>query len=403
MIKTLQRKISIMLTILLGIVWVLGVAALNWINYMNQVTRLRSEVRTEIEHTGWHKFLRTGGESEDYDFEDLDYSIFQLKKDSSITILSNHFSDMTEEEIMDYAAELSQHWWAGKWFWKVTYLNRYDRTYGRCLVLISSKEAVSDALPFLAVSIVVMISGIFLLFAATRKLSVWLVCPVEEFIQSEQKFMTNASHELKTPLTVLRTNVELLSDEIGENKHLRYIGMETERMVSLVNKMLTLVRLDSHYTEQNNKKFCLDEALLNVVYPMESVAYEKKIHMEFHIKEQMWFVGNEEQLQSVMSILLDNAISYTPEGGRIEIHADIHSKKFYLAIANTGENIPEEQREKLFERFYRQDEARESASNHLGLGLSIAENIVSKHHGKIWVESVDGKNIFHVTLPCVKK
>lgn len=403
MIKTLQKKISILFAVLLGTVWVLGIAALNWINYTNQVDKLRTEVRAEIENTGWREFFQTGGESEEFDFEDLEYSILQLKKDKSIIIMSNHFSSMTEEEMLRYAAELSKHWRSGKRFWKITYINRYSQTYGRSLVLISSKEAVYDVLPFLAGSIAVMISGVFLLIAATRKLSVWLVCPVEEFIQSEQKFMTNASHELKTPLTVLRTNVELLADEIGENKHLQYIGMETERMVSLVNKMLMLVRLDAHYTEQNCQKFYLDEALLSVICPMESVAYEKKIHMDFHVEEQMWFVGNEEQLQSVMSILLDNAISYTPEGGEIEIRADIHSKKFYLVIANTGEPIPADLREKLFERFYRQDEARESASDHLGLGLSIAESIVSKHRGKIWVECADGKNIFRVMLPCVKK
>ena len=215
--------------------------------------------------------------------------------------------------------------------------------------------------------------------------------------------MTNASHELKTPLTVIRTNIELLSDEIGDNKHLQYIEMETERMVTLINNMLTLVRLDAHYAEQTFQQFRLDESLLNVIYPMESVAYEKKIHMNVQIDEPMWFIGNENQLQSLMSILLDNAISYTPEDGRIEISACIRSRKLRLIVSNTGEPIPARQQEKLFERFYRQDEARESASNHLGLGLSIAKSIVVKHHGKIGVKSTGRKNVFHVTLPCAKK
>lgn len=403
MIKALQKKISTLFVILLGAIWVFVIAALNWMNFTNQMDRMSTEIRAEIEYTGWKEFLRTGGESEEFDFEELEYCICQIKKDGEIVFLSNHFSSMEEERLREYAAEFLKHWRSEEHFWKVIYISKYSKSYGRCIVLISSKEAILNALPFMAVSSAAMVLGIFVLIVATRKLSGWLVCPVEEFIRSEQSFMTNASHELKTPLTVIRTNVELLSDEISENKHLQYISMETERMVALVNKMLMLVRLDAHYTKQNLQEFCLDEALLNVIYPMESVAYEKKVDLKLYIAKHMWFWGNEEQIQSVMSILLDNAISYTPEGGSIEIHANIRSKKFHLKVVNTGEMIPAEQREKLFERFYRQDEARESSSNHLGLGLSIAESIVSKHNGKISVESSDGKNIFHVMLPCVKK
>lgn len=394
---------STLFVLLLGVVWFCGIAALNWINFTNHMDRLRASVRADIRDMGWKEFLAAGGESDAFEFEELEYCICQVKEGGRIVFRANHFTSMTEEELMKYVLKLSQHWMSGERFWKITYIYKYSKVYGWCLVLISGKEALYDALPFMTVSIVAAVAGLFLLAATARKLSSWLVGPVEESIKSEQTFISNASHELKTPLTVIRTNVELLSDEIGGNKHLQYIQMETERMVALVNKMLTLVRLDTPYTEQNNQKFRLDEALLNVIYPMESVAYEKKISMDLQIEEQMWFTGNEEQIQSVMTILLDNAISYTPEGGCIEIHAAIHSKKFHLVVANTGEMIPEEQREKLFERFYRQDEARESSSSHLGLGLAIADSIVANHHGKIRVECADHKNIFHVLLPCVKK
>ncbi len=404
MIKTLRKKISIIFASLLGAVWVLIIVLFNWSNYKGQLRELRSGVRSEIRENGWNNFLRSGGEDEAFDFDCLEYCVVQLKKDGTVSVMANHFPSIPEERLMEYIArQRENNWKLDDGFSKITYISKFKKRYGRCLVLISTKPAVRAEMKLAAVSLFVAGAGMFLLIIAIKYLSGWLVRPVEESIQSEKKFMSNASHELKTPLTVIRTNIELLSDEIGENKHLQYIGMETERMVSLVNSMLTLARLDAHYPQQNIQKFQLDEALLNVIYPMESVAYEKKIKMDIQVEEGMRFTGDEEQIQSVMSILLDNAISYTSEGGSIEISAKIHSRKFYLIVANTGDPISEELKEKMFERFYRQDEARESTSEHLGLGLSIAQSIVEKHHGKIRVESAGGMNIFRVVLPVVKR
>jgi signal transduction histidine kinase len=218
-------------------------------------------------------------------------------------------------------------------------------------------------------------------------------------IESEKIFMSNASHELKTPLTVIRANTELLADEIGENRHLQYIEQETDRMVALVGRMLTLVRLDSPGMEMPQEPYLADEALFDVIYPMESVAYEKKIKIETDIMPHMQMTGDAEQMKSVMSILLDNAISYTEEGGRIRVTAGLHGNRFQLLVANTGEPIPPEQRERLFERFFRTDEARGDAEGHFGLGLSIAGRIVENSHGKISVESKNGENLFRVILP----
>jgi signal transduction histidine kinase len=225
-----------------------------------------------------------------------------------------------------------------------------------------------------------------------------MVQPIEEMISSEKTFMSNASHELKTPLTVIRTNTELLAGEIGDNRHLQYIEQETERMITMVGKMLTLVRLDAPYMEQTQEHYQVDEALFDVIYPMESVAYEKQIRIETDIMQGMQMNGDPEQMKSVMSILLDNAISYTKEGGSIRIVSAIHGGRFQLSVANTGEPIPQEQRERVFERFFRTDEARGDSEQHFGLGLSIAARIVQNQRGKIWVESKNGENIFYVIL-----
>lgn len=171
-------------------------------------------------------------------------------------------------------------------------------------------------------------------------------------------------------------------------------------MISLVQKMLTLTRLDAPQIQNTHAFFPVDDALLDIIYPMESVAFEKHIALSIDVQEQMKMDGNESQIQNLASILLNNALSYTPEYGSIEIHAHIHNRKFYLFVENTGNPIPEEIRDRLFERFFRADEAR-ADNGHFGLGLSIAHSIVTNHSGKITVERQGDKNVFSVTLPVV--
>lgn len=266
------------------------------------------------------------------------------------------------------------------------------------MILISGAPAFRATLPTIGICVILLVCGIAIFLLSGRVVSRWLTKPIEDMISSEKKFISNASHELKTPLAVIRANTQLLQKEISaDNKHLEYIHQETERMIVLVNKMLTLVRLDTAQNQALPKRFRVDEALYDIIYPMESVAYEKKIRMTAEIQEEMYIDGIEDQIQNLLSILLNNAISYTPESGEIVIRAYMQAKKFYLKVSNSGDPIPEERRDRLFERFFRADEARED-NGHYGLGLSIASSIAANHGGRIRVDYEDHKNVFSVVL-----
>lgn len=397
MTKKLQKNLSILFVVLLGTIWIAGLILFNYVNYQNNLRALKEDVRLEIRETGWKSFLASGGENAD--LGDIEYCIFKIGKDRQPVLCVNHFSDVSAEHLMQYGKQLSRHWRHGDPYLTVAYIFRRSRKFGKYIVLISGKQALRASFPVIIGSIVAAVVGLLGLALIARKLSDILVRPVDEMLMSEKKFMSNTSHELKTPLTVIRANTELLRSEIGENKHLQYIEQETERMISMVNEMLTLMRLDTPMTEKNHKAFPVDEALCDVIYPMESIAYEKKIQIDSHIQENMRITGNEEQIKQLMSILLDNAVSYSPEGVTIRVEAGIHGKRFLLSVANPGEPITEEEKNRIFERFYRRDEAREQSGGHFGLGLSIAGSIVANHHGKITVESKDGKNFFQVNLP----
>lgn len=393
MIKKLQKKLTTLLIFLLTIIWI-GILLL-FLNstYQNNLKDVKEDVRSALREIKWKNFIRTQGTA--LDLEDIGYCVFQIDDYKQPHILFQTFTNKTDEELLRYAKKYSLTWKKTHQTYKYIYIYKLRK---KQLMLISSAPALQATIPAIVLCIFLLFGGLILFTFSSRIISRWLTQPIEDMISSEKKFISNASHELKTPLAVISANTQLLQKELpADNKHLEYIHQETERMISLVNKMLTLVRLDTAQNQIQPKRFRVDEALYDIIYPMESVAYEKKIRMTSEIQEEMYIDGIEDQIQNLLSILLNNAISYTPEYGEIVIRAYIQAKKFYLKVSNSGDPIPEEIRDRLFERFFRADEARED-NGHYGLGLSIASSIAANHGGRIRVDYEDHKNVFAVVL-----
>lgn len=393
MIKKLQKKLTTLLIFLLTIIWI-GILLL-FLNstYKNNLKDVKEDVRSALREIKWKNFIRTQGTA--LDLEDIGYCVFQIDDYKQPHILFQTFTNKTDEELLRYAKKYSLTWKKTHQTYKYIYIYKLRK---KQLMLISSAPALQATIPAIVLCIFLLFGGLILFTFSSRIISRWLTQPIEDMISSEKKFISNASHELKTPLAVIRANTQLLQKETSaDNKHLEYIHQETERMIVLVNKMLTLVRLDTAQNQAQPKRFRVDEALYDIIYPMESVAYEKKIRMTADIQEEMYIDGIEDQIQNLLSILLNNAISYTPEYGEIVIRAYIQAKKFYLKVSNSGDPIPEEIRDRLFERFFRADEARED-NGHYGLGLSIASSIAANHGGRIRVDYEDHKNVFSVVL-----
>lgn len=393
MIKKLQKKLTTLLIFLLTIIWI-GILLL-FLNstYKNNLKNVKEDVRSALREIKWKNFIRTQGTA--LDLEDIGYCVFQIDDYKQPHILFQTFTNKTDEELLRYAKKYSLTWKKTHQTYKYIYIYKLRK---KQLMLISSAPALQATIPAIVLCIFLLFGGLILFTFSSRIISRWLTQPIEDMISSEKKFISNASHELKTPLAVIRANTQLLQKEISaDNKPLEYIHQETERLIVLVNKMLTLVRLDTAQNQAQPKRFRVDEALYDIIYPMESVAYEKKIRMTVDIQKEMYIDGIEDQIQNLLSILLNNAISYTPEYGEIVIRAYIQAKKFYLKVSNSGDPIPEEIRDRLFERFFRADEARED-NGHYGLGLSIASSIAANHGGRIRVDYEDHKNVFSVVL-----
>lgn len=400
MIKSLQKRISTLFIFLLTIIWLVILFLFINNSYRNNLSDLQQTVRAALHYTTWDAFVISNGQTSPSELDHIPYCLFSIDESNEMEIMFDTFSDVSDKFLLKQGKALISNNKKYIFFKRYVSVNHLRAKKGQYYVLmLSGTPALKSTLPTVFLCFILALLGIIVFTISSRALSRWMVKPIENTILSEKKFISNASHELKTPLSVISANAELLSSEIGrDNKHLLYIQQETSRMISLVQKMLTLTRLDAPQIQNTHAVFPVDDALLDIIYPMESVAFEKHIALSIDVQEQMKMDGNESQIQNLASILLNNALSYTPEYGSIEIHAHIHNHKFYLSVENTGNPIPEEIRDRLFERFFRADEAR-ADNGHFGLGLSIAHSIVTNHSGKITVERQGDKNVFSVMLP----
>lgn len=239
--------------------------------------------------------------------------------------------------------------------------------------------------------------ALILFFFLSRFLARKIVKPLEESYEKQKQFISDAGHELKTPVSVVHANAELLSREIGENQWLQNIIYENERMGLLVSQLLELARTEN-VTPQIE---CVDLSRLvqGEALPFDSVAFEKGLKLECDIENGITVDGNSTQLKQLVSILLDNSIRHSSDGNTVKLILTKEHSFARLSVINAGDEIPSEQRERIFERFYRVDTARNGEDKHYGLGLAIAKAITDSHKGNIDVRCYNSLVEFCVTIP----
>ncbi len=226
-----------------------------------------------------------------------------------------------------------------------------------------------------------------------------IVKPLEENYQKQKQFISDAGHELKTPVSIVNANSELLYREIGDNQWLTNIQYENERMGALVTQLLELAKTENVVLEKEKIDFsnlCNGEVL-----PFESIIYENNITLNLDISDNLFLLGNAVQLKQLIAILMENAIRYNKENGEIIFTLTKEHKNVKLSVINKGDEISKEQKKLIFERFYRVDTSRNSEEKHYGLGLAIAKSIVNNHNGKIEVLTYNGYVEFIILIPCV--
>ena len=250
----------------------------------------------------------------------------------------------------------------------------------------------------------IALAAFLLLLGVSAILARWATGPVERAWSQQRRFLSDASHELKTPLTVILSNAELLSALPLEERPARWtdnILSESRQMKGLVEEMLTLARADNMAQSVVLEEASLSEIAEDCALAFEPVAFEAGKPLEYAVAEGLSVLGDRDRLRRLISILLDNAVKYGAEGGTVSLTLEKTDRQARLTVANPGEPIPAEQLGRLFERFYRADASRGEKSG-FGLGLSIAAAVAQEHRGTLKAESGREGTRFVFTMPLKK-
>lgn len=237
---------------------------------------------------------------------------------------------------------------------------------------------------------------LFLLLILSRR----IVRPMAESYEKQRQFITDAGHELKTPMTIISADADLAEMECGENQWLTDIRRQAQRLTALTNDLIYLSRMEEEQPQLQYIDFPISDVVEEMAQSFAAPARSQDKELQVQVQPMLSFHGDEKNIRQLVSILLDNALKYSPPGGQLELRLEKQGRSLLLTVSNPcAQPVEQDKLPHLFDRFYRTDESRNSQSGGYGLGLSIAKSIVAAHKGKIRAESDDGTQLsIQVTL-----
>lgn len=339
-------------------------------------------------------------------FDDVALAVYDVRTHQVEWFFGGN-ANLTREELSRYVRPIVQDVRREGW---VNISVRYVKAVegSKVKIAFNNLGASSGNLVVFAVSVLGALTlGIIVYFLFSLFLARIALRPVEDSWKKQKQFVADASHELKTPLSVILANTDILAshkDETVESqmKWVENTRAEAVRMAELVNQLLFLAKNDDGLKVQMqdvNFSNCVE----GIVLGYDAVFYEKKHKFSYEVTPDVWVVGNEGQLKQLVTILLDNANKYSKGEGNITLRLQNNGKHCTLTVANDSEQLSEEQLSHLFDRFYTVDNSRNKNNGGNGLGLNIAQVICQTHNGSIRVSCENGRTAFEVTLPLKRK
>lgn len=427
MIKTLRIRFVTITMCSVLIVLTLLVGAINLINYhnVNVSTQMRLDLilsNDGIMHEMDEKFPFDLDEKRvisDWEMSNrkgnhlspeapFDTRFFTVALDSSGNVTEiqlDHIAAITKEQAKSYALFLFESnnfsgYIDNYKFGVRTISSDSDEAGGLMYVFLNCERELATFHNFLIASIGISLLGLVLVFLLVVLLSARVVKPIAESYEKQKHFITDASHELKTPLTIIDANAEVLEMEHGENEWTNSIHHQIERLTDLTNKLVFLSRMDEEATKLTLLDFSFSDAVEEIASSFAPVAIAQHKNWTVDITPGLSFTGDEAMIRQLTTLLLDNALKYSSENGDIHLTLSNNGKNIFLSVQNTTDSIAIGKHEELFERFYRADASRNSSTGGHGIGLSVARAIVQAHKGKIQAYSKDGNSLtFTITLP----
>lgn len=404
-IKKLSKKIFYTLVLILTISILSVVSIFNIQNYLEQKNSINKSLNVSLNKRDRKIPSAKIKERSDIDnvenrnikfMDSVIYTVLLDDNDNILDVINHSNNGVSNEKISELSIKILKDKKIKTRYIGCLYLSDYSYSYlkGNTLVIFDNSKIKKSLQLSLEMSILIFSILELLIIIGSKYLTTWLIKPVKESFDKQKQFIADASHELKTPLSVIVASSEAIDIDEKNSKWLKNIEYETNRMNLLISKLFSLVK-----SEQRKKVRLVNNNLSKIVelslLTFEGRAYEKDIKFNYDIEDNIFMLMDEDSIKELVEILLDNAIKHSKKKGTINLSLK-KDEQIILLVENEGEAISKGEEEKIFERFYRVDKARSGKDNRYGLGLAIAKNIVLLHKGKIKASSMDGITTFQV-------
>lgn len=407
MIKKLQRKFILVSMVAFLIVLTVMIAGINIANY-TEVIREADELLEILSRNRGAFPLGPGGRgqlpphmSPEIPYETRFFSVVLNQETGRLVqVETSRIISVDRKDAIDYAQQILRDR-QSRGFVESYRFFMQDEDMNVRVIFLDCGRKLEAFRGFLFASIAISLLGFFLVFTLIAVFSNRIVRPISESYEKQKQFITDAGHEIKTPVTIINADVDILGMELGENEWLEDIKKQTNRLTELTNDLIYLARMDESDNRLQMVEFPFSDVVAETADSFQALAQTQ--HKEFvcTIQPMLCLNGNEKSIRQLVGILLDNALKYSPENGKIALKVQKQNSVILLSVYNTTENaVPRESLPKLFERFYRIDPSRNSQTGGYGIGLSVAKAIVTAHNGKIQGTTEDGRSlIITVTFP----
>ncbi len=415
MIKRLRKKFIIVTTCSVLAVLVLIVGIINIVNYSNMVKNADNIVM--LLQDGGGKFddnsgnMDENGEPPDGDFHfkphrpmspetPFETRYFTVVFDDAGTVKfvnTDKIAAVDQTQAAGYAVSLYKKNKTGGFYENYRYGKTATAEGGTMYIFVDCTREVTNFKNFLLVSFAVGISAFAAVFLLVFFLSGRVMKPIAESYAKQKRFITDASHEIKTPLTVIGADTEVLEMQGTANEWTQSIKEQVKRLTSLTEKLVFLARMDEENQTLKATDFSLSDAVEETLKPFSAVAVSRGMTIENDVQKNISYCGDEYLLRQLVSLLVDNALKYSDESGKIAVILKTAGSKIKLTVSNPAKDLNGDLNI-LFERFYRNDKSRNSETGGHGIGLSVAKAIVTAHKGRITAQGEEGTVVFTVTL-----
>ena len=344
--------------------------------------------------------LHKRGFSDETPYESRFFSVLLDENGQVLSTDTGKIAAVDQTTAVEYAQEV---WTSGRnsGFWEQYRFLRSTENGGVRLIFLDCGRSLSSSKTVLLASVSISLLGLLAVLVLLMILSRRIVTPAAESYEKQRRFITDAGHEIKTPLTIIGADADLLELECGESEWLSDIKRQVTRLTGLTNDLIYLSRMDEERPQLQRVEFSLSDVTEDVVQSFQGPIKSQEKALQMDIQPLLSFHGDEKAIRQLVSILMDNAVKYSPEGGRIAVRLEQESRSLKLSVSNTTVHpVEKDQLNRLFDRFYRMDQSRNSSTGGYGLGMSIARSIVAVYKGKIRAEC-PGENVLviSVTLP----